>query len=72
MLTYKYLHKEDGESVFAYFPNGHEDAPGKVAISDNRKGRVIEESKEDFGNRYAYHAIHGINLGKETGTIAWY
>lgn len=72
MLTYKFLNRIDGELVYAYYPNGNEDAPGKVAVSDNGKGRVIEESIEDFGKRYAYHAIKGIDTKKEKGTIAWY
>jgi hypothetical protein len=72
MLTYKYLDTTNGELVFAYYPNGNKVAPGKVAISGTRQGRVIEESKEDFGNRYAYHAIHGIDVTKESGTVAWY
>lgn len=72
MLTYKLLNKIDGELVYAYYPDGKEDAPGKVAISGNGRGRIIEESKEDFGKRYAYHAIYGIDTTKETGTVAWY
>ena len=72
MLTYKFLNKIDGEFVFAYYPNGNQNAPGKVAISSNGKGQVIEESKEDFGKRYAYHAIRGIDTTQESGTVAWY
>ena len=72
MLTYKLLNKIDGELVFAYYPEGNENAPGKVAISVNGQGHVIEESKDDFGKRYAYHAVYGIDPTKETGTVAWY
>ena len=72
MLTYKFLNKIENEMVFAYYPNGDENAPGKVAISNNGLGRVVEESREDFGKRYAYHAIHGIDISKEKGTVAWY
>lgn len=72
MLTYKLLNKTKNETVFAYCPNGDENAPGKVAISSNGQGRVLEESKEDFGNRYAFHAIHGIDTSKENGIVAWY
>lgn len=72
MLTYEYLNKIDGELVFAYYPNGNKDAPGKVAITSNGNGRVVEESKEDFGKRYAYHAIKGINMNQKSGTVAWY
>lgn len=72
MLKYKLLEKIGGELVYAYYPAGNENAPGKVAISGNGQGRVIEESEEDFGKRYAYHAIYGIDLTKEKGTVAWY
>lgn len=72
MLIYKMLHKKDGESVYAYYPEGNENAPGKVAITGIKQGRVIEESKEDFGKYYAYHAIYGIAPDKEKGTVAWY
>ena len=72
MLTYKFLYKDSGEYVFAYYPDGKENTPGKVAILGNKQGRVIEESAEDFGKRYAFHAISGIDITKEKGTIAWY
>ena len=72
MLTYKFLYKTENKFVFAYFPNGNEDAPGKIAITSNGDGRVLEESKDDFGKRYAYHAIKGIDTNQKTGTVAWY
>lgn len=72
MLTYKFLHKKENEAVFAYYPNGNEKAPGKIAFSEQGKGRILEESKEDFGKRYAYHAIRKIDPSKQQGTVAWY
>ena len=72
MLTYKFLNKIEGEFVFAYYPNGNQNEPGKIAISNDGKGRIIEESKADFGKRYAYHAIRGIDTTTESGTVAWY
>lgn len=72
MLKYRFLNNINGESVYAYYPEGNENAPGKVAILGNKQGRVIEESKDDFSKYYAYHAIYGIDTTRETGTVAWY
>ena len=72
MLTYKLLNQIDGELVYAYYPEGNEKAPGKVAIFGDKQGRIIEESPEDFSKYYAHHAVYGIDVTKETGTVAWY
>ena len=45
--------------------------PGKVGLSKDGGNRIIEESKEDFGKRYANHALNGIDLSKKRGTVAW-
>lgn len=72
MLTYKFLQEKENEAVFAYYPNGNENAPGKIAFSIQGKGRILEESKEDFGKLYAYHAMRNIDINKKQGTVAWY
>ena len=72
MLTYRYLYTIDVEMFFAYYPEGDDNAPGKIAITEKGKGRVVEESLEDVGKRYGYHAIHGIDIMEKSGTVAWY
>lgn len=72
MLTYKYLNKQNNEMLFAYYPDGDETAPGQIAITEKGKGRVVEESKEDIGQRYAHHAINKIDPSQKSGTVAWY
>lgn len=72
MLTYSFLFEQNDELVFAYYPEGDISMPGKVAITSGGDGRVIEDSKADFGKRYAYHAINGIDISKKSGTVAWY
>lgn len=72
MLTYELLEINGDEYVYIYYPDGNEDAPGKVGISKNGSKRIIEESAQDFGKRYANHALNGIDLSKDSGTVAWY
>ncbi len=72
MLTYILLEINGDEYIYIYYPNGNKDAPGKVSLSKNGDKRIIEESVQDFGKRYAYHALKGIDLSKKSGTIAWY
>ena len=61
MLTYEYIETQNGEMIFVYYPDGDKNAPGKIALIKQGEGRVIEESSEDIGKRYAYHAIYGID-----------
>ena len=72
MLTYEYLNKDGSSSTFVYYPEGNRNAPGIVVIEEAGHGRIVESSKKDFGNRYAFHAIKGIDPAKHSGTIAWY
>lgn len=72
MLTYRLLEIDGDEYIYIYYPDGNEKASGKVGLSKNGNKRIIEESDQDFGKRYAYHALHGINITKEYGTVAWY
>lgn len=72
MLTYEYLKNQGNEMLFAYYPDGDKNAPGKIAITEKGEGRIIEESAEDIGKRYAYHAIDEIDPKQKTGTVAWY
>ena len=72
MLKYKLISKTENEFIYAYYPEGNANVPGIIAISADKKGRVIAESKDDLGKRYAFHAIHGIDVTREDGTVAWY
>ena len=72
MLKYEYLGKVDNGLAFAYYPEGDTSAPGRVIITERGHGSIVTESTADFGRRYAFHAIKGIDPGKNTGTVAWY
>ena len=72
MLKYEYLEKTDDGLAFAYYPEGNKNAPGKVVVTEKGRGRVVEESADDFGKRYAFHAIKGIDTAQKAGTVAWY
>lgn len=72
MLKYEFLEKIDDEYVYAYYPDGNKNAPGKVGVKESGEKRIIEESDEDFGKRYAHHALKSIDVTEKSGTIAWY
>lgn len=72
MLTYEFLEKHDDEYVYCYYPEGDKVTPGKIGIKADGSKRIIEESENDFGKRYAHHAMKGIDITKKNGTIAWY
>ncbi len=72
MLTYKLASKTKYEAIYYYFPNGNEDAPGKIRIKSDGTREIVSESKNDLGKRFAFHALHGIDINSKTGTIAWY
>ncbi len=72
MLTYVLLEINGDEYVYVYYPDGNMNFPGKVGLSKNGSKRIIEESAQDLGKRYAYHALNGIDISKENGIVAWY
>lgn len=72
MLTYILSELNGDEYIYFYYPEGNEAAPGKVGLSKSGESRIIEESSQDFGKRYANHAMNGIDISKESGTVAWY
>ena len=72
MLMYEFVRETNGERVFAYYPEGNRNAPGTVVVETIGIGHVVEASSEDFGNRYAFHAIKNIDPTKKSGTVAWY
>ena len=71
----RYVFKEmDGEwLVYYYYPEGILEAPGLVRVNRFKEGTIVSPSVKDFGgNLYAHHAIRGIDVTKEKGTVAWY
>ena len=72
MLRYEYLNNTDNGKVYAYYPEGKQESAGKVLIESEGVGHVLVESKNDFKKMYAFHAIRGIDIEKERGTVAWY
>ena len=72
MLKYKLIEKTENEFIYVYYPEGNEDAPGIIAISGHKKGRIVEESKDDIGKIYAFHAIYGLDVTRDSGIVAWY
>lgn len=75
MLTYRLLEMNGDEYIYIYYPDGNEEAPGKVGIlqkGNKRIKRILEESVHDFGKRYANHALNGIDISQKSGTVAWY
>lgn len=72
LLIYKFVEETKDGILYLYYPEGKQSAPGKVCLIKKGEGAIVEESREDFGGYYAYHAIRGIELTKKTGTIAWY
>ena len=72
MLKFLLIERTENEFIYVYYPEGNEQAPGIVAITGNKKGRIITQSVDDAGQRYAFHAIFGIDTTKESGIVAWY
>ena len=42
-----------------------------MSISDNGERKVIKDSSADVKRYYAGHALWGIPIGDEWGTVAW-
>lgn len=72
MLKYKFEKEEKNEKVYIFFPEGNEDAPGKVVFGNDGTRKILEDSKEDFKQIYAMHALSGIDTNKKEGIVAWY
>lgn len=79
MLTLKLIELNDEMVTYKYYPEGNEKYPGKVALNLRTKEKIfLKDSSEDFGKRYASHALGRIeeyNLNgefKKEGVVAWY
>lgn len=69
MLTYKQIYNKDNVKRYEYYPEGT-GAAGVVEYVFG-EGHIIQESDDDFDGFYSSHALD-IDLGTESGTIAWY
>lgn len=71
MSTYELESVENGRYVYIYYPNGDRNNPGKVALYKDDRREVIYDSKVDVKGHYRGHALWGIPVGEEWGTVAW-
>lgn len=79
MLTLNLIELSDDMVIYEYYPEDNKRYPGKVALNLKTKERIfLEESSNDFGKRYAAHALRRIeeySLNGEfkiDGLVAWY
>lgn len=78
MVTLKLIELSDDRVTYEYYPDGNKKYPGKIALDLKTKERIyLQDSSEDFGKRYAAHALKKIeeysmngNFEKE-GLVAW-
>lgn len=71
MLKYKLDSCDDSTVTFAYFPEGTL-SKGKVVFSISGERLSFEDSPDDPYGIYRYHAFSGIDISKDSGTVAWY
>lgn len=79
MVTLKLVELSKDMVIYEYYPEDNKKYPGKIALNLKTKERIfLEDSSEDFGKRYAAHALRRIeeyNLDgefKKEGLVAWY
>lgn len=71
MLTFELESVIDGKYTYVYYPEDNRDAPGKVILYEDNRREIVFDSKDDFKGYYRGHALWGIPVGKEWGTVAW-
>ncbi len=71
MLRYQIVSRENGRNVYEYRPDG-DGRPGFIAMHDNGRREIIEDSPDDFMGLYRGHAFSGIDISRDSGTVAWY
>lgn len=71
MLRFRLIEYKDGRYIYAFMPDLDPNAVGIVAIYDNGDREVLEQSPIDVKQYYAGHALWGIPIGEESGTVAW-
>lgn len=72
MLTFELESCENGKYIYIFYPDGNKNAPGKVAIYEDGKREIIQQSSADFRQFFMGHALRNIDIKKKSGTIAWY
>lgn len=72
MLKYKRVSSPKGTIRYEYYPEGDLTKPGIIEFQEGDKPKIVKESENDVKGYYAVHAIRGIDIGKENGTVAWY
>ena len=69
MLRYQIVSRENGRNVYEYRPDG-DGRPGFIAMHDNGRREIIEDSPDDFMGLYRGHAFSGIDISRDSGTIS--
>ena len=79
MVLIKLIYLSDEYVEYTYYPEKDMKAEGIVRFYRKTKERkFVKESKEDFGKRYAAHALGRIEEYQEKGSfleediVAWY
>jgi len=72
MLKYKRLYEKKGAIGYGFYPEGNISAEGIIEFKNGEKPKIVKPSPEDVKMFYAIHAMYGIDITKESGTIAWY
>lgn len=70
MLKYRLESKNDERMIYIYYPEGYL-SPGRVVFYSDGTKDAIEDSDDDVKGYYRGHALHGIPIGREHGTVAW-
>ena len=72
MLKYKRVSSPKGTVRYEYYPEGETEKPGIIEFKEGANPKIVQESENDVKGYYAVHAIRGIDINKERGTVAWY
>ena len=72
MLKYKRVSSSKGTFRYEYYPEGDITKPGIVEFQEGARPKLLKESEKDVKGYYAVHALRGIDVDKESGTVAWH
>ena len=70
MLTYRLDTRVNGISTYLFFPEGKE-LFGKVVFDSFGEVLEVVDAENDVKRMYAVHAIHGIDISRNEGIVAW-
>ncbi|MDD3186606.1 MAG: hypothetical protein PHT76_15050 [Anaerostipes sp.] len=71
MLTYKRICQKNNELTYEFYPDGNLKAPGVVVFYLDGTKEILKDSEDDVKGYYSGHALNGIDITKENGTVAW-